>query len=151
MKRSSVIARNVADIGSGTGLLAFSALDLCKGRWRSRPISIRYTPVMANNCASVMCRSAVAGELSVVIANGMDHPLIKRGPYDLLIANILAGPLVELARTLPPCSARQQSGAVDCSKPGTNLGPPRLPPRRDAGRAAGDVVSVATEETGPSR
>jgi ribosomal protein L11 methyltransferase len=34
----------------------------------------------------------------MVVADGMDDPLIQlRGPYDLLIANILAGPLVELA------------------------------------------------------
>ncbi len=34
----------------------------------------------------------------MVIADGMQHPLLDaRGPYDLLIANILAGPLVELA------------------------------------------------------
>ena len=34
----------------------------------------------------------------MVIADGMADPLLQaRGPYDLLIANILAGPLVELA------------------------------------------------------
>jgi ribosomal protein L11 methyltransferase len=34
----------------------------------------------------------------MVIAAGVDHPLLQAaGPYDLLIANILAGPLVELA------------------------------------------------------
>ena len=34
----------------------------------------------------------------MVIAPGTDDPLIQaRAPYDLLIANILAGPLVELA------------------------------------------------------
>ena len=38
------------------------------------------------------------GELTTVIADGMGDPLLQaRGPYDLLIANILAGPLVELA------------------------------------------------------
>ena len=39
-----------------------------------------------------------AGELIMVIADGMEDPLLKlRGPYDLFIANILAGPLVDLA------------------------------------------------------
>ena len=34
----------------------------------------------------------------MVVADGMDDPLVQmRGPYDLLIANILAGPLVSLA------------------------------------------------------
>jgi ribosomal protein L11 methyltransferase len=41
---------------------------------------------------------ARAGELTMVIADGMDDPLLRaRGPYDVLIANILAGPLIELA------------------------------------------------------
>ncbi len=35
----------------------------------------------------------------MVIADGMTDPLLRaRGPYDLLIANILAGPLEELAK-----------------------------------------------------
>jgi ribosomal protein L11 methyltransferase len=37
-------------------------------------------------------------QLAVAIAEGLDDPLLRDcGPYDLLIANILAGPLVELA------------------------------------------------------
>ena len=38
------------------------------------------------------------GQLLLVVADGMDHEmLVARAPFDLLIANILAGPLVELA------------------------------------------------------
>ena len=38
------------------------------------------------------------GQLLLAVADGMDHPLIRaRAPYDLLIANILAGPLIDLA------------------------------------------------------
>jgi ribosomal protein L11 methyltransferase len=38
------------------------------------------------------------GEVSLCVASGTDHPLItRRAPYDLVIANILAGPLIELA------------------------------------------------------
>ncbi len=41
---------------------------------------------------------AGAGAVTMLVAAGMDHPLLAaRGPYDLLVANILAGPLVELA------------------------------------------------------
>ena len=39
-----------------------------------------------------------AGELQLAVADGMDSPLLAaRAPYDLIIANILAGPLIELA------------------------------------------------------
>ena len=41
---------------------------------------------------------ARTGDLAIAIAAGMDDRLLREcGPYDLLIANILAGPLVELA------------------------------------------------------
>lgn len=100
MKRSGVIARNIADIGSGTGLLAFGALDLWpRALALATDIDPVCAPVMAENCASNSVRvGGGAGEMTLVIADGMDHPLIAaRAPYDLLIANILAGPLVELA------------------------------------------------------
>ena len=55
------------------------------------------------------------GELAMMAADGMEHPLLEaRGPYDLLIANILAGPLVELA----PDFARAWSPAGICCSPG---------------------------------
>ena len=39
-----------------------------------------------------------AGELLLAVADGMDSPLLTaRAPFDLIIANILAGPLIELA------------------------------------------------------
>ena len=38
------------------------------------------------------------GQLLLAVADGMDHPMLAtRAPFDLLIANILAGPLIELA------------------------------------------------------
>jgi len=41
------------------------------------------------------------GQLELAVAAGMDHPRLEdRAPYDLLIANILAGPLIALAPAL---------------------------------------------------
>jgi ribosomal protein L11 methyltransferase len=38
------------------------------------------------------------GELLLAVADGMDSPLLgARAPFDLIVANILAGPLIELA------------------------------------------------------
>ena len=99
MKDAGVVVRNCADIGAGTGLLALAALRL----WpRTLAIASDIDPV----CATVATENALAngariggapGELAVTVAAGLDHPLlIARAPYDLLIANILAGPLVEL-------------------------------------------------------
>ncbi|MEO6093050.1 MAG: 50S ribosomal protein L11 methyltransferase [Novosphingobium sp.] len=100
MRRRGVVVRNFADIGTGTGLLAFAALDL----W---PRALATASDIDAVCADVVEENAAAnaiavgarrGELTMVIADGMDHPLLAaRGPYDLIIANILAGPLVALA------------------------------------------------------
>jgi ribosomal protein L11 methyltransferase len=41
------------------------------------------------------------GRVALCVASGTDHELIqRRAPYDLVIANILAGPLIELAPAL---------------------------------------------------
>ncbi len=100
MKARGVIVRNLADIGTGTGLLAFAALHL----W---PRAIATASDIDRVCIDVVAHNAAIndvalgprpGQLAMLAAAGMDHPLLQaRGPYDLIIANILAGPLVELA------------------------------------------------------
>ena len=100
MKRRGVIVRNLADIGTGTGLLAFAALHLWpRARATASDIDAVCGPVVATNAdANGVQLGDSAGRMAMVIAPGMDHPLLAASaPYDLLIANILAGPLVELA------------------------------------------------------
>lgn len=100
MKGRGVVARNLADIGTGTGLLALAAMRL----WPSAPTTASdidevCLDVVAENAElNGVALGARPGQLTMVIADGMQDPLLQaRGPYDLLIANILAGPLVELA------------------------------------------------------
>lgn len=100
MKRRGLVVRNLADIGTGTGLLAFAALAL----W---PRALATASDIDSVCLGVVAENAAAnhvpmgsgaGALTMLVADGMEHSLLAaRGPYDLLIANILAGPLVELA------------------------------------------------------
>jgi ribosomal protein L11 methyltransferase len=41
------------------------------------------------------------GRIELVTAPGLSHPRLRaRAPYDLIVANILAGPLIELAPVL---------------------------------------------------
>ena len=100
MKASGMVARNVADIGTGTGLLGFAALAL----WPRALLTLTdidpvCTGVVEENARlNAVPLGPKAGEAVMIVADGMDDPLLQlRGPYDLLIANILAGPLVGLA------------------------------------------------------
>ena len=100
MKAQGVVVRNLADIGTGTGLLAFAALHLWpRARATASDIDAVCGPVVAENAAiNSIALGDGPGRLAMVIAPGMEHPLLRAaGPYDLLIANILAGPLAELA------------------------------------------------------
>jgi ribosomal protein L11 methyltransferase len=100
MKRQGVVARNVADIGTGTGLLAFAALSLWPRAVASAsdidPVCL---PAVEENAdRNGIAMGTLPGELAMVVAQGMDDDFLEaRAPYDLLIANILAAPLIALA------------------------------------------------------
>ena len=100
IRASGAAVRNIADIGTGTGLLGFAALALWpRALCTLTDIDPVCAPVVEENAAlNGIAIGPRAGEAVMVVADGMDDPLIAvRGPYDLLIANILAGPLVSLA------------------------------------------------------
>lgn len=100
MKHQGITPRRIADIGTGTGLLGFAALRLWPGaQSTASDIDAVCAEVVKDNArANGFAMGARPGEMTMVVADGMDDQLLKlRGPYDLLMANILAGPLVELA------------------------------------------------------
>ena len=91
---------NIADIGTGTGVLAFAALAL----WpEARCIATDIDPVAIEVARENAAINGVAlghnpGELLLAGADGMESPMLAaRSPFDLIVANILAGPLIELA------------------------------------------------------
>ena len=111
---------NVADIGTGTGLLAFAAMALWpEAKSIATDIDDIAVKVTEENAAINGVRLGHgSGELLLAVADGMDHPLITaRAPYDLLIANILAGPLIELAphfaRSVSPGATLVLAGLLD--------------------------------------
>ena len=99
---------NIADIGTGTGLLAFAALSL----WpEAKAIATDIDPISIDVTADNARINHVAighapGELLLAVADGMEHEmLVARAPFDLIIANILAGPLVDLAPSFAKAAA----------------------------------------------
>lgn len=110
LKRGGARFANVADVGTGTGLLAFAALKLWPG---ADVIASDIDPVAVevaaeNAAANAIPLGALPGAVEFVTAAGLAHRrLRRRAPFDLLIANILAGPLIDLA---PVLSAALRSG-----------------------------------------
>ena len=105
--------RNVLDLGCGTGLLAIGAAKL----WKRRVLASDIDPV-AVEVTRDNARANGAGPLvQAVTADGLASPVLAGGaPYDLLIANILAGPLTRLApeiiRSLAPGATLLLSGLL---------------------------------------
>lgn len=100
LERDGARFTNVADIGAGTGLLAFAALALWpEAKCIATDIDAVAVEVAQDNAAinKVMLGHG-SGELLLAVADGMDSPLLAaRAPFDLIVANILAGPLIDLA------------------------------------------------------
>ena len=108
MKREGMTVRNHADIGTGTGLLAFAAMHLWPhAKATASDIDAVCAGVVEDNARmNGVAMGDGPGSLTMIIAPGMDDALLQaRAPYDLLIANILAGPLVELASDFAPAVA----------------------------------------------
>jgi len=120
LERDGAEFANIADIGTGTGLLAFAALAL----WpQARCIATDIDPVAVDVSRDNAAINAVRlghgpGELLLAVADGMESPMLAaRAPFDLIIANILAGPLIELApdfaRALAPGGTIILAGLLD--------------------------------------
>ena len=100
LERGGAKFTNIADIGTGTGLLAFAALKLWpEAKCIATDIDRQAIEVACDNAAiNRVSLGHGAGELLLAVADGMDSGMLAaRAPFDLIVANILAGPLIELA------------------------------------------------------
>lgn len=85
---------NVLDLGCGTGLLAIGAAKL----WRRLVLASDIDPVAVEVTEENAAGNGVAPLVRAVTADGLVNPLLaSSAPYDLIVANILAGPLTRLA------------------------------------------------------
>ena len=105
--------RNVLDLGCGTGLLAIGAAKL----WKRPVLASDIDPVAVEVTRDNARGNGVSPLVHAVTADGLTNPILANAaPYDLLIANILAGPLTQLApsilRSLAPGAVLLLSGLL---------------------------------------
>jgi ribosomal protein L11 methyltransferase len=88
---------NALDLGTGSAVLAIAIAKMA------------HLPVLATDIDSVATRVAgentrlngVASLVHTATAPGFHHPVFRQsGPFDLIVANILAGPLMQLAPSM---------------------------------------------------
>lgn len=84
---------NALDLGTGSAVLAIAMAKL-----GGIPVLATDIDPVATEVAAANARLNGVGDLvECVTATCFDHPAFARGPFDLVVANILAGPLIELA------------------------------------------------------
>jgi ribosomal protein L11 methyltransferase len=85
---------NALDIGTGTGILAVAIARLT----RCNVLASDIDPVAVRVARENARKNGVAPFIDALTAKGFGHPALRaRAPYDLIVANILARPLVSLA------------------------------------------------------
>ena len=97
---------NALDLGAGSGVLAIALAKALR-----RPVlagDIDPVAVRVARCNAAL--NGVAPLVRPIVADGLAHPEIRaRAPFDLIVANILAGPLMRLA---PALSQALEPGGV---------------------------------------
>lgn len=86
--------QRVADIGCGTAVLAMAAARVLPGVVLAGDID----PQAVETAAANVIANGLDGRVECVMAEGFGHPLLHdASPYDLVFANILKQPLIDLA------------------------------------------------------
>lgn len=96
------VGERVVDIGCGTAVLAMAAAAIWPAPALASDIDIQAVEVAQANLRA----NNMQDRVDVVEAAGFDHSALT-GPFDLIFANILKGPLVALA---PDLTARLDDG-----------------------------------------
>ncbi|MEO5804998.1 50S ribosomal protein L11 methyltransferase [Devosia sp.] len=110
--------QRMLDVGTGTGVLAIA---LAK-RLKTQVIASDIDPISVKTTAENAAQNGVGKYIIPIEATGVNHLTINRAaPYDLVVANILAGPLTALApamgRIVQPGAAIILSGILQRQAP----------------------------------
>ncbi|HET9069349.1 MAG TPA: 50S ribosomal protein L11 methyltransferase [Amaricoccus sp.] len=104
--RRGEVARRIADIGGGTGVLAMAATSV----WPAVAVAGDIDPLATATARENVAANGLGGRVACVTAAGFRHPRLHAGaPFDLVFANILAGPLRRLA---PDVARHHAAGGI---------------------------------------
>lgn len=106
--------KRVLDLGCGAGILAIAAAKC----WPARVLATDNDPVAVAVAADNAGRNGVASRVRCLVSDGYGSAVLRRsGPFDLILANILADPLCDMARAtarnLAPGGIAVLSGLLD--------------------------------------
>lgn len=91
---AGVVCHNVADIGCGTAVLAMAAARV----WPETVLASDMDEVAVDVAAANVSANGLTGRVICLEAVGFEHPqLHAAAPFDLVFANILKQPLIDLA------------------------------------------------------
>lgn len=94
LANNGFVGRNVADIGCGTAVLAMAAARI----WTDPVVASDIDEVAVDVALANVAANGLEGRVACLEATGFDHPdLAAKAPFDLVFANILKGPLIDLA------------------------------------------------------
>jgi ribosomal protein L11 methyltransferase len=97
LARGGFEGQRVVDIGCGTAVLAMAAARI----WPAPVLASDIDEVAVEVARSNVAANGLDGRVTCVEAAGFDHPALQSaGPFDLIFANILKGPLIALAPEL---------------------------------------------------
>lgn len=105
--------RRVLDIGTGTGILAIAAAKALN----ANVVASDMDPIAVSVAGENARTNGVQSRVILIEAKGLAHPALRRAKADLLFANILLSPLLDLApafaRALRPGGICVLSGLLD--------------------------------------
>lgn len=94
---ASAPVRRALDMGTGSGILAIAIARL----WDAPVVACDVDPVAVEIARENAAANGVAVRIQAVAGDGYATPEVAaNAPYDLVVANILANPLVEMAPSL---------------------------------------------------
>jgi ribosomal protein L11 methyltransferase len=106
--------QNMLDLGCGSGVLAIAA---AKAMPRTRIAGVDMDPQSVKVATENARLNGTGSRIRFYVGAGLAHPRVReRAPFDLLVANILAGPLISLspsiARAVTPGGTLVLSGIL---------------------------------------